>query len=351
MSTPASGRRSSSTARSGASSRPAATERVPLPPDAEDRLTQFTELVATAISNTQAREELQRLADEQAALRRHRDAGGRGRRAAVVFDAVAEETGRLLGATTVNLAHFTRRRRQRHDGGLEPARRPRPDRHRLPIDGDTINAIVRPPPRPAAATATRTSRASWPRCSRQLRHPLGGRRAGRRRGARVGRADRRDRRAGAAARGHRAAARRVRRADRHRGRPTPPRARSCSPRARASSRRPTSSAGASCATCTTARSSASSSDHDPAARARAATTRRRSPASSTRRSSDARAAIDELRELAHGIHPAILTHHGLAAAVEALADRAPLPGRGRHPRGALSRRRSSRPLTSSSPRR
>jgi signal transduction histidine kinase len=38
-----------------------------------------------------------------------------------------------------------------------------------------------------------------------------------------------------------------------------------------------------------------------------------------------RAAVDELRELAHGIHPAILTHRGLAAAVEALADRAPLP--------------------------
>jgi signal transduction histidine kinase len=39
----------------------------------------------------------------------------------------------------------------------------------------------------------------------------------------------------------------------------------------------------------------------------------------------ARSAIDELRELARGIHPAILTHHGLAAAVEALAERAPLP--------------------------
>jgi signal transduction histidine kinase len=40
---------------------------------------------------------------------------------------------------------------------------------------------------------------------------------------------------------------------------------------------------------------------------------------------DARAAIDELRELARGIHPAILSHRGLAAAVEALADRAPVP--------------------------
>jgi PAS domain S-box-containing protein len=40
---------------------------------------------------------------------------------------------------------------------------------------------------------------------------------------------------------------------------------------------------------------------------------------------DARAAIDELRELAHGIHPAVLTHRGLPAAVRALADRASVP--------------------------
>jgi PAS domain S-box-containing protein len=39
---------------------------------------------------------------------------------------------------------------------------------------------------------------------------------------------------------------------------------------------------------------------------------------------DARSAIDELRELAHGIHPAVLTQHGLASAVEVLADRAPV---------------------------
>jgi signal transduction histidine kinase len=38
-----------------------------------------------------------------------------------------------------------------------------------------------------------------------------------------------------------------------------------------------------------------------------------------------RSAIRELRELAHGIHPEILTLHGLAAAVQPLADRAPLP--------------------------
>jgi signal transduction histidine kinase len=38
-----------------------------------------------------------------------------------------------------------------------------------------------------------------------------------------------------------------------------------------------------------------------------------------------RAAIAELRELARGIHPSILTHRGLEAAVEALSHRMPLP--------------------------
>ena len=36
-------------------------------------------------------------------------------------------------------------------------------------------------------------------------------------------------------------------------------------------------------------------------------------------------ALDELRELARGLHPAVLSERGLAAAVEAIAGRAPLP--------------------------
>jgi signal transduction histidine kinase len=36
-------------------------------------------------------------------------------------------------------------------------------------------------------------------------------------------------------------------------------------------------------------------------------------------------ALEELRELAHGIHPAVLSDRGLGAALEALAHRAPLP--------------------------
>ena len=42
----------------------------PLPNDLEERLAEFTDLVATAIANSQAHEELTRLAEEQAALRR-----------------------------------------------------------------------------------------------------------------------------------------------------------------------------------------------------------------------------------------------------------------------------------------
>jgi signal transduction histidine kinase len=35
--------------------------------------------------------------------------------------------------------------------------------------------------------------------------------------------------------------------------------------------------------------------------------------------------LNELRELAHGLHPALLTSHGLAVAVDSLVRRAPLP--------------------------
>ena len=40
-------------------------------------------------------------------------------------------------------------------------------------------------------------------------------------------------------------------------------------------------------------------------------------------------ALEELRELARGLHPAVLTDHGLGAAVEMLAGRAPMPSRSR----------------------
>ena len=43
--------------------------------------------------------------------------------------------------------------------------------------------------------------------------------------------------------------------------------------------------------------------------------------------SELEAAIGEVRDLARGVHPAILTEAGLAAALETLAERSPVPVR------------------------
>ncbi|HTE62287.1 MAG TPA: GAF domain-containing protein, partial [Solirubrobacteraceae bacterium] len=82
------------------------TDREPLPDQIEDRLAEFTELVATAISNTASREELARLADEQAALRRVATLVARGVLPPEVFAAVAREVGMLLGVDATHMARY-----------------------------------------------------------------------------------------------------------------------------------------------------------------------------------------------------------------------------------------------------
>ena len=74
----------------------ASTLEQPLPPDTETRLASFTELVATAIANTDSRAALARLAQEQAALRRVATLVAQATPPEQVLAAVAEETGRLL---------------------------------------------------------------------------------------------------------------------------------------------------------------------------------------------------------------------------------------------------------------
>jgi GAF domain len=75
----------------------------PLPPDVESRIAAFTELVATAISNTEARAQVGQLADEQAALRRVATLVARESPAAEVFAAVAEEVLRALDVEITRL--------------------------------------------------------------------------------------------------------------------------------------------------------------------------------------------------------------------------------------------------------
>jgi signal transduction histidine kinase len=77
-----------------------------LPPETEKRMTGFTELVATAISNSEARAEAARLADEHAALRRVATLVTQNPTAAEVFAEVAGELGQLLGADDAMMFHY-----------------------------------------------------------------------------------------------------------------------------------------------------------------------------------------------------------------------------------------------------
>ena len=78
----------------------------PLPDRVEERLAEITELVATAITSSTNREQLVRLADEQAALRRVATLVARGAPPAEVFHAVAEELGQLLDVASSGLVRY-----------------------------------------------------------------------------------------------------------------------------------------------------------------------------------------------------------------------------------------------------
>ena len=117
-------------------------EENPFPAETERRVSQFTDLVATGIANADARVEVQRLADEQSALRRVATLVAEGAAPTEVFDAAIVEVAQLLGAAQVGLARY-----EGGDGihvlamkGLQPAI-PRPGT-RLPLDGDSVTSRV-----------------------------------------------------------------------------------------------------------------------------------------------------------------------------------------------------------------
>jgi signal transduction histidine kinase len=78
----------------------------PLPDDAENRLAHFTELLATAIANSQAHEQLARLAEEQAALRRVATLVAAGAPPAEVFEAVSAEVALMIAADGSALTRY-----------------------------------------------------------------------------------------------------------------------------------------------------------------------------------------------------------------------------------------------------
>jgi signal transduction histidine kinase len=82
------------------------TEERPLAADTEARLGSFTELLATAIANAYSRGALAQMAEEQAALRRVATLVARGEPPEAVFAVVAKEIGRLLAVEFAILVRY-----------------------------------------------------------------------------------------------------------------------------------------------------------------------------------------------------------------------------------------------------
>jgi PAS domain S-box-containing protein len=126
--------------------------------DDEARLGQFADLVATAIANAETRAEVERLADEQAALRRVATLVAEGAAPAAVLDAVAAETERALGAEGAMLLRYEPEdeltmvaRRMPHRRGLAPGAR-------VSHKGDNVSSMVRRTGRPARLENYRQAR-------------------------------------------------------------------------------------------------------------------------------------------------------------------------------------------------
>jgi signal transduction histidine kinase len=121
----------------------------PLPPDTEWRLGQFTELMATAIANAGARAEVERLAREQAALRRVATLVAQGGSPAAVLDAVAAEVGALLDADGATLGRFEPGRSVTIVAHHGAAASKVPAGTRWEHEGENVTSIVRRTGRPA----------------------------------------------------------------------------------------------------------------------------------------------------------------------------------------------------------
>jgi len=123
----------------------------PLPPDAEGRMSAFTQLVATALSNAEARAERRQLVAEQTALRRVATLVAENPPQDDVFEAVATEVGQLLDVDHAGVARFESatamtevaqwaRSGEVHDVAGEG---------RWPIGGDSVSGHVHHTGRPA----------------------------------------------------------------------------------------------------------------------------------------------------------------------------------------------------------
>jgi GAF domain-containing protein len=121
----------------------------PFPQDTESRLTDFTELLATAIANAESRAGIARLAQEQAALRRVATLVASGTPPEGLFAAVVEEVAELLPVAFAALARYE------SDGTMTTVATSSqvadrfPAGSRWPLEGDNVSTIVARTGRPA----------------------------------------------------------------------------------------------------------------------------------------------------------------------------------------------------------
>jgi PAS domain S-box-containing protein len=138
-----------------------------LPRDTEARLPQFVDLVRTAISAAQARDDLRALADEQAALRRLATLVALGTDSQQVFDAVCAETGRLLDAASVNLARFSSDGLYVVVAGWSVRDTHLPTGFRCPLADDAIGGVIHRSRAPARMEAVADGESELARVTRR----------------------------------------------------------------------------------------------------------------------------------------------------------------------------------------
>jgi signal transduction histidine kinase len=115
----------------------------PLPADTETRIADFTDLLATAIADSETRAELGVLAEQQAALRRVATLVARGVSPAEVFTAVATELAGVLGVQNASVWRY-----EAHDAATllaawdHRAAKGMPVGRQFSLEGDNIAATV-----------------------------------------------------------------------------------------------------------------------------------------------------------------------------------------------------------------
>ena len=126
------------------------TREQPLPPDTESRLTGFAELAGTAIASAQAGVELRGFAEEQGALRRVATLVARAAASEEVFAAVAAEAGRLLRADATLLSRYDQDAKATVVGAwTSTGGTPAPLGTRLSLGGRDLHTLVFQRGRPA----------------------------------------------------------------------------------------------------------------------------------------------------------------------------------------------------------